>query len=138
MTSTNLLLLANIVKIIHILFTLFVILTPFIKNIIWLILLLHVVVVISLIFHWITNQDVCFLTWLECYIKGIPSQDSFIHSLVSPVYKIENDQLKTLCYIITPLLGLISMSRLYTNLYIIKTDIENITFDSKVINLHTI
>ena len=137
MTTTNLLL-ANIVKIIHILFIIFVILTPFIKNIIWLILVLHIVIIISLIVHWITNQDVCFLTWLECYLKGIPSKDSFIHSLVSPIYKIENDQLKLLSYIITPLLGFISMSRLFTNKQIIKSDIENITFNSKLINLHTI
>ena len=117
---------AILIRLIHILFVIFIIITPFIQNLKWIYLVLHVVVIGSLVLHWATNEDVCFLTWLECYVKGVPKSESFIHSLVSPIYKIADSDLKNIIHTVTPLLGSISFYRLFSNWVTVKSDVLNL------------
>lgn len=107
---------AELVKIMHIALVVFITSIPFIKNIKWPLLLLHSTGVLTLMTHWITNQDACFLTLLECTLRGLTPDEctatSFMSQLVSPVYKIEDSSLRTLVMYVTPALGLISFTRL--------------------------
>lgn len=108
---------ADIIKVLHIILVLFVLIIPFLsdKLIHWSVLLLHSVLVFGIVFHWLVNNDACFLTLLECQLRGIKKTQSFIHSLVSPVYKIDNSTTSKIVKIITPILGLITISRLVEN-----------------------
>ena len=40
-----------------------------------------------LFLHWFTNNDICALTMLECYLRGIDKCDSYVHGVVGPVYQ---------------------------------------------------
>jgi hypothetical protein len=64
------------------------------------------------------------LTLLEVTFRNIPKSESFIHSLVSPVYNIDDECIKNIVWFITPILGMISFSRLFNNKRIIANDIH--------------
>jgi hypothetical protein len=72
-------------------------------------------------FHWIINNNTCALTILEhqlrCTISGIeqPMTEAFTYKLIAPVYDFNKDnvQYSKVIYIITILLWLITISRLY-------------------------
>ncbi|KAF6252664.1 hypothetical protein COO60DRAFT_1643783 [Scenedesmus sp. NREL 46B-D3] len=53
--------------------------------------LLHALMMPFLFLHWALNDDACCLTWLECTLRGVPVSSSFVHSLVSPVYKFPSE-----------------------------------------------
>jgi len=103
---------ADIVRLTHFGLVLFMIVTPFIPNVHWTILSIHVTFAASLMFHWYLNEDACFLTLLECSLRGIPMRNSFMHSIVNPVYKIQDKELRTISHLVTPLLALISLYRI--------------------------
>jgi len=113
----------NIVRLLHTFIVVFTIITPFIPNIPWTYLLLHVTAVASLLLHWILSNDACFLTLVECYLRGVPDSESFIHSIVSPIYKIDDKDLQELVIKLTPLLGLISLVRLINMRKVVRADI---------------
>jgi hypothetical protein len=100
---------ANVVRVIHILFMLWMAVVPFTNN--EPMLVLHLIVNPFLWLHWITNQDACSLTLLEMYLRGVPPEKSFFHSVVSPVYKIDDETLKGLCWTISIALWLITLSK---------------------------
>lgn len=114
--------LANIVQIIHIIVVLFTFFTPFLEKVDWTILMLHVTTVVSLLTHWIFNQDTCFLTLVESELRGIKQENSFMYSIVSPIYKIKDIELKKIVMIVVPILGLISAIRLYKRWGSVKSD----------------
>ncbi len=41
--------------------------------------------------HWALNDDTCALTLLEARLRGVDASSSFVHSVVSPVYKIRDE-----------------------------------------------
>lgn len=115
-----------LIRILHVLLILFVIIVPFIPNVEWTFLVLHISTVMSLLVHWLMNNDSCFLTLVETKMRGVESSESFIHSIVSPVYKISDTDTKELVSNITPLLGLVSLMRLSKNWEVVKSDILRI------------
>ena len=58
-------------------------------------LVLHVILVPFLMLHWLTSSSGCFLTLLEKKMRGLDTDDeSFIHSIVAPIYVIDDASLK--------------------------------------------
>lgn len=100
---------ANIVRILHILFVLWMILIPFSNN--EPMLVLHLIVSPFLWLHWLTSQDACSLTLLECYLRGVPSDQSFFHSVVSPVYKIQDETIRGIAWVASIGLWLVTLSK---------------------------
>lgn len=83
----------KIIRLIHILIIIIIIYGSIFsnnKNIIN----LSFIFLISVITHWMLNDDTCILTILEKKITGnTDNKKSFIYSVVSPIYKIENNKL---------------------------------------------
>ncbi len=69
------------------------------------ILLLHISYTMSLLVHWYFNNNTCCLTLLESSITGKDSSNTFMHTLISPMYNISESNLSTIVWIITVLLG---------------------------------
>jgi hypothetical protein len=56
-------------------------------------LLVYFMTLVTLQFHWILNNDMCCLTLTEKWLFGRSDDESFMHQLISPVYKISDRQL---------------------------------------------
>jgi hypothetical protein len=114
-------LMLNLIVILHFIFVLFVILTPFIGNNYFLVL--HAFIVPFMMLHWVTNNNTCALTIMEKNLRkkiyGIePDPDEcFSYRLIAPVYdfKKNNDDLSTIIFLITIALWLVTIFRLYRN-----------------------
>ena len=92
-----------LINIIHILFVLFILYTPFSGN--KKMLEFHYILVPFLFLHWITNNNTCFLTNLECLLTNEKdTKKSFIGRIVEPIYEIKQWQIQ----IVTLLLWLIT------------------------------
>jgi len=85
-------LIAEGIRILHVVLILFIVLLPLIE-VDELLLLLHIVTIISLIIHWKTNNDICILTLIEGYFRGIPYKKGFLQQLIGPVYNFESSGL---------------------------------------------
>lgn len=111
----------NIIIILHLLFVVFIVVTPFIGNNYFLIL--HVIVVPFMMAHWYLNDNNCALTLMEKKLRErmygeIPDPDDcFTYNLIAPVYdfKKNNQDVATLIYISTIGLWAYGFSRLYIN-----------------------
>ncbi len=117
---------ANGIRILHLCLVVFVIITPFICDFTPL-LLLHSVVCASLLFHWLVQSDMCFLSLLESKFRGIERDKSFIHEIVAPVYNFSNrDEASRFTNTTTFILMFISLYRIdFTELKkIIKESID--------------
>lgn len=101
--------LANVCWILHILFVLWVLAVPFTDN--EPMLVLHLMVMPFLWLHWAVNDDTCALTLAERHLRGVSSDDSFFHNLVSPVYKIKDDDLRVVCWWFSVGLWLVTLSK---------------------------
>lgn len=108
----------GIIRTLHLAVVLFVALTPFILYLRWdkfnaetasLLLVLHVASCIVLMLHWFLANDDCFLTLVERHLRGVDTGESFIHSVVSPVYRIQDDTIRKICWISTPAFALASL-----------------------------
>lgn len=99
-------LLANLVKLLHVLFIAWVVITPFTHS--KPLLVLHLIIVPFLWLHWAVNDDTCALTILECKLRGVDSSRSFFHRLVSPVYKISNADAKSMAWAASVVLWLLT------------------------------
>lgn len=79
-------------------------------------LMLSIMINLSLLTHWLTNNDTCALTVVEAIVRGAPSDQTFMHRLVSPVYKFNHETVYYATYIGTILLlmtATIRLARLY-------------------------
>ena len=101
---------ADIIKLLHLLFGLFVLYAPFAKNKQY--VLLYVLMMPFLFWHWSINDDTCALTEFEYRLRGIQKKESFFHNLISPIYKMENTVINKLAKSIMLLLFYISLYRL--------------------------
>ena len=107
------------VTIIHVLFILFVILTPFTNS--NYLLFLHVIMIPFVMLHWVLNENTCALTLLEknireqLYGKTPDSYECFTARIIEPIYDFKQNysQLSNIIYIVTVSLWLISVSKLY-------------------------
>ena len=107
---------ANFIRFLHILLMVFLLLTPFSNNIY--LLKISLLLIPFLMLHWITNNDTCALTEIEKYLRGTSySYDTFIGSLVGPVFMLDNiDQIsRYIIYLVSTILWLISAHN-YKNL----------------------
>lgn len=101
--------LANVCWLLHILFVIWVLVVPFTSN--EAMLVLHLIMLPFLWFHWKVHDDTCALTLIERGLRGVPAEESFFHNLVSPVYKIQDSDLSSLCWVISILLWLVTLSK---------------------------
>lgn len=83
----------HIITTVHIVFVFFMVYTPFSNNKKW--LEFHYVLVPFLFLHWITNNNTCFLTNLECLLTGEKdTKKTFVGKIVEPIYEIKTWQIQ--------------------------------------------
>jgi len=41
--------------------------------------------------HWITNNDTCALTLLECFFRKLPPKRTFIGRIMGPIFKLDDN-----------------------------------------------
>jgi hypothetical protein len=105
--------LANVVFVLHVLFVCFVVVTPFTER--EELLTLHAFIIPFVCFHWFLANDACFLTLIEQRLRGVPSNKSFFHALMSPIYKpaeFNDPQLKQAVWVCTLVLWALSVRKL--------------------------
>ncbi len=88
---------ALVVRALHIVLVAFVVAAPFSDD--PAVLRAHIWLVPFLWIHWALNNDACALTVLECRLRGVPVEKSFVHGVVSPVYKISDRQAKGVAWV---------------------------------------
>lgn len=109
----------TLIIVIHVLFTLFIIITPFTN--ITLLLLEHAIIVPFLMLHWATNNNVCALTMAEKYVRiqlygTCDPHDCFTCKIIEPIYDFTNDKdttINIIIYSVTTVLWLITLYKLY-------------------------
>ena len=80
----------NIIFWIHLVFLIAVLVVPFTndqRN-----LEFYSILIPFLFFHWSVNDDTCALTQAEMYVTGKTKEDSFMHQIVSPIYKMDDTE----------------------------------------------
>lgn len=104
--------LADLVKLIHIVFVLFVVLVPFTNNEFW--LTIHFIIVPFVMLHWLTNQSVCAFTELEKMLRGTTEDsETFIGQIVGPIYKFQSPgQENMFVWFVTIVLWLVTLFKL--------------------------
>lgn len=86
----------NFIVLLHTFFMLYVIAVPFFSVSVDT-LYLHVWLLLLMLLHWITNNDVCVLTELEQYLYPTKERrELFTNRLIGSVYRIDNQQLREL------------------------------------------
>lgn len=130
-----------IIRVIHFFIMAFILITPFIGDEYW--LSLHVLVVPFIMLHWVTNQTVCALTEMEKFARGgcdgkdtffgqifipIYKDESFLSSVLKPVYKFEDEETeRRAVWIGLTMLWIITLIRLWpTHFRKLRSDFENI------------
>lgn len=103
---------ADIVRIIHILVIVFVLVAPFKSNDPN-ILAIHICICIGLLMHWVANTDGCVLTLLESKLRGKEEKSTFVHSILGPLFRIEETGFTKLTYFVTITVLIISSKKLY-------------------------
>lgn len=76
------------IKIIHWLLISFIIAVPFIGNEWW--LTMHAIIIPGIVIHWLTNNNVCSLTYLESRLSGVSMSDTFIGKILFPFFEVNN------------------------------------------------
>lgn len=109
-SSTNFFL-ANVVSLFHISIILFVLIAPFTD--ILSLLILHVVFCLTLLLHWVANNNICSLSVMEAKLRGLDYTESFSHKFIGPMYDISSTSWSNICYVITISLMLISIYMIY-------------------------
>ncbi len=79
-------LVADMVQVLHLLFAVFLIITPFIGS--DPLLSIQFITVPFVMLHWLMNNDTCCLTVMECKLRGIDPSRSFFNGVVAPVYQL--------------------------------------------------
>ena len=49
-----------------------------------------------LFYHWSVNDDTCALTQAEMFVTGQKKEETFMHRVVSPIYKMEDNDVNKL------------------------------------------
>lgn len=104
-------LLILLTNILHISIILFVLIVPFTD--IPGLLTLNISLTLSLISHWLFNNNTCCLTLFESYITGAESSETFIHKIISPIYDINEYTLNNMMWILTIFSMIFSIYKLY-------------------------
>jgi len=84
----------NLIFWIHLVFLIAILVVPFTNNKIN--LEFYSILIPFLFFHWSTNDDTCALTQAEILLTGQNKEETFMHRVVSPIYKMEDNQINNL------------------------------------------
>lgn len=104
---------AFIVRCVHVALIIWMIWAPFSNHTESLIM--HAIFSPFLMIHWVTSNDTCALTVLEKHLRGLDNDgQSFIHSIVAPIYVIPDRSLRTCVFSSTIVLWLVTLHRLNT------------------------
>jgi hypothetical protein len=88
---------ANIIKIIHLVLVFFIIIAPFINS---LEIKKHVLVfLLYLLFQYLTGYNRCGLTQLEYYVMGEEYQEGFLYRIINPIIKIPEKYFEDFLYL---------------------------------------
>ena len=101
---------SKIINLIHSIFILFILISPFLNN--ECILSVTFMLIILLWAHWLTNTDHCSLTLAEKALRGVDDDESYLAKIISPIYKINKTTNVMLTYGITGVLFLITTAKL--------------------------
>jgi hypothetical protein len=105
---------ADIIYLLHILYILFIILTPFSNSNYFLVL--HVITIPFMLLHWILNDDTCALTLIEKQLRRDTNNNNcFTYQLISPIYNFTNNYhtFSKSIYVIVLILWFLSIKKLY-------------------------
>jgi len=109
--------LLKIVSLLHVLFVIFVVVTPFINSNYF--LMLHIIFLPFMMLHWFCNDNTCVLTIIEKYLKRklygkIDEDECITCKLIEPVYDFRKNysQFTMIIYAVTILLWFISIGRM--------------------------
>jgi len=98
----------------HITLVLFIVTIPFFgKNYL---LFIHVITGITILIHWIANNNICSLTLLEYKLrkiitkKPVKQQDSFMARLINPIYDFKKNNHSRRVFLYFVLISLIMLS----------------------------
>jgi len=80
----------NIIFALHVIFLLMILIVPFTNN--RRNLEFYSMVIPFIFYHWSVNDDTCALTQAEIAITGKKKEDSFMHQIVSPIYKMDDTE----------------------------------------------
>jgi hypothetical protein len=100
---------ASLVALAHLAFVGFVLLAPFSGN--ECLLRMYVLTIPFVWLHWVLNDDTCALTMLECKLRGVQNTESFVHRIVSPVYKLPEHASRTLAWLVSGALWVVALYR---------------------------
>lgn len=103
--------LIHLIQLVHLLGILFMVVIPFQDQVN--LLILHVSASLSILTHWMANDNTCFLSLVEAKLRGIPKDHGFIHSLVAPIYEMNKRQTTILTYIVLFCLTAVSLYKIY-------------------------
>ena len=84
----------NIIFWIHLVFLIGILVVPFTndrRN-----LEFYSILIPFLFYHWSVNDDTCALTQAEMYVTGQQKEETFMHRVVSPIYKMEDNEVNNL------------------------------------------
>lgn len=112
-------LILHTITLLHIIFLIFIIITPFSNSNYF--LLVHSIIVPFLLLHWITNNNTCALTAIERFYRRkkyknkYKDEDCFTCRLIEPIYDLnKSENLSNIfLYAITISLGTYSSFKLY-------------------------
>lgn len=91
----------NVISILHVLLIVYLVTVPVCPDATREIVLLHIALISSILFHWALNNDVCALTLLEQRMyPDTPKEQLFMQRLVSPVYTVTNKDIRVGTYIL--------------------------------------
>lgn len=107
MTAALATVLAALVSLLHAAFVVFMVWAPFSGN--RTALVLHLLVTPFLWLHWLLNDDTCVLTLVEKQLRGCEDSSSFFYALVSPVYRVRDEQVRVGVWVASALLWLATL-----------------------------
>lgn len=94
-----------LIQILHIIIIIGFLYGPFLKSLFS--MLIYLLLLIGLISHWILNNNACLLSQLEAKYRNIPTSDSFIYRLLTPMFELNHSQFSYFIYLITFILFII-------------------------------
>lgn len=88
----------NIVSLLRTCLVVYIIVLPIVSSSLdW--IFLHIAILMSILFHWRMNNDVCALTLMEQQLfPDTHKQDLFMQRLVGPVYNVQSRDIHCLTY----------------------------------------
>jgi len=84
----------NIIFWIHLVFLIGILVVPFTndrRN-----LEFYSILIPFLFYHWSVNDDTCALTQAEMMVTGQQKEETFMHRVVSPIYKMEDNDINNM------------------------------------------